>query len=457
VGQVIQMLDSEQKELLENGKLLLYTRNGIYYARVYVGNRKYIHRTLKTSKASEARKLGLRYLHEVEFKQAEALPLQQLSFNEVIKEYVALREREYDRSKQDKVNTSTQQRTSIFMLRQIKRVVKFWQEYCGKVAVDKIDNGLLQDYVQWRKDYYHKLPKDKLPKNARINPADKTIEWEMILAKTLLKFATDRGYRGNKPLPTYRFKAEKTITRPALTLPEYHTLIKRMREWIRETDNEEWKYTREMMRDYVLILANTGMRVGELNNLKVSDIVEFKDGVGRKNYMFNVKGKTGKREVVGRVSCVRYVDRTKERNEKWREEWARIANERDQMKAEGKKDRSVTARKEGSVRSATIKINDGGGEYLFRMRDGSPIITLIDQFDKLLKSVNLLTNRHGEKYTLYSLRHFYAVQMLRRGRAGVFDIARNMGTSVQIVEQYYARSATSLELASKLGGGGVAK
>jgi len=40
-----------------------------------------------------------------------------------------------------------------------------------------------------------------------------------------------------------------------------------------------------------------------------------------------------------------------------------------------------------------------------------------------------------------------------RGKAGVFDIARNMGTSVQIVEQYYARSATPLELASKLGGG----
>lgn len=223
------------------------------------------------------------------------------------------------------------------MLRQIQRVVKFWREYCGKTAVDKIDNGVLQDYVQWRKDYYHKMPKEKMPKNAKINPADKTIEWEMILAKTMIKFATDRGYRGNKPLPTYRFKSEKTITRPALTLPEYSLLIKRMRKWIYETDNAEWRYTRELMRDYVLILANTGMRVGELNNLKVSDIVEFKDTMGRKNYMFNVKGKTGKREVVGRVSCVRYVQRVIERNEKWKEEWLRIADGREQLKADGKK------------------------------------------------------------------------------------------------------------------------
>ena len=300
------MLDSEHKESLENGKLLLYTRNGIFYARVYVGNRKYVHKTLKTSKVGEARRLALRYLYEIEFKQAESLPLQQVTFNDVINEYVALREREYERSKKDKINTSTKQQTSIYMLRQIKRVVKFWQEYCGKLAVEKIDNATLQEYVQWRKNYYHNKDASQIPKNAKLNPADKTIEWETTLAKTLLKYATDKGYRGNKPLPTYRYKAEKKITRPAFTLPEYTQIIKAMRNWIRETNNAEWKYTRELLRDYVLILANTGMRVGELNNLKTNEIIEFKDTLGRKNYMFNVKGKTGKREVVGRVSTVRW-------------------------------------------------------------------------------------------------------------------------------------------------------
>jgi integrase len=447
------MLDSEHKESLENGKLLLYTRNGIFYARVYVGNRKYVHKTLKTSKVGEARRLALRYLYEIEFKQAESLPLQQVTFNDVIKEYVALRERDYERSKKDKINTSTKQQTSIYMLRQIKRVVKFWQEYSGRLAVEKIDNATLQEYVQWRKNYYHNMEASKIPKNAKLNPADKTIEWEMTLAKTLLKYATNKGYRGNKPLPTYRFKAEKKITRPAFTLPEYTQLINAMRKWIRDTDNNDWKYTRELLRDYVLILANTGMRVGELNNLKTNEIIEFKDTIGRKNYMFNVKGKTGKREVVGRVSTVRYVDRVLERNAKWKDEWEHLAQARIKLKEEGKVDRSVTARKEGSVRSETLSNDDGSGEFLFRMRDGSQIITLIDQFDKLLKTAGLLKNRYGEKYTLYSLRHFYAVQMLRRGKAGVFDIARNMGTSVQIVEQYYARSATPLELASKLGGG----
>ena len=59
------------------------------------------------------------------------------------------------------------------MLRQIQRVVKFWHAYCGKMAVEKVDNGVLQGFIAWRKDYYHRMPAAKVPKNARLNPADK--------------------------------------------------------------------------------------------------------------------------------------------------------------------------------------------------------------------------------------------------------------------------------------------
>lgn len=58
--------------------------------------------------------------------------------------------------------------------------------------------------------------------------------------------------------------------------------------------------TRELLRDYVLILANSGIRVGEANNLRESDLVKFTDGLGRQNYRFVVNGKTGEREVVRR-------------------------------------------------------------------------------------------------------------------------------------------------------------
>ncbi len=42
------MFDDEYKEELEDGKVLLYTRNGIFQAHVYKGNSQYISRSLKT-------------------------------------------------------------------------------------------------------------------------------------------------------------------------------------------------------------------------------------------------------------------------------------------------------------------------------------------------------------------------------------------------------------------------
>ena len=75
----------------------------------------------------------------------------------------------------------------------------------------------------------------------------------------------------------------------------------------------------------------------------------------------------------------------------------------------------------GGVSSAKAPLRRGADDWLFMMRDGSRVITLIDQFDKVLDLAGITHNSHGDKYTLYSLRHFYAVLSLRR-RIGVFDV-----------------------------------
>ena len=424
----MQMFGNEYKELLENGDVLLFARNGIFQARVYAGDRRYVYRSLKTTHLEDARKLALRFLHETEFKRQEGMPLQQMTLAAVIDEYIALRQRQYKQSQTTQVNSSTQQRTSISMLRQIIRVSKFWREYCGKTAVERIDDACLQDYVGWRKDYYHNKPPNEVPRNAKLNPADKTIEWEITYAKMLLKYAHERGYRGKNQLPKYLFKASRKIVRPAFSTAEYRQIYKRMRRWIYETDNDTWRYTRLLLRDYVLFLANTGMRVGEANNLLESDVSVFFDEHKRKNYRIEVKGKTGKRVVVGRTGVVRYIERAIQRNAEWKERW------------------------EDAKKAAANRKTEDKNKWLFRMADGNKIITLIDQFNVVLKSINLTTNRYSEKYTLYCLRHFYATQMLERRKAEIFDIGINMGTSVKIIQEYYANSANTMRMAGRLGG-----
>jgi integrase len=114
------------------------------------------------------------------------------------------------------------------------------------------------------------------------------------------------------------------------------------------------------------------MRVGEANNLKLCDLTPFLDGLGRRNYCFKVKGKTGERDVILRASAAKSVDR-------------------------------LLSRRNGT----------NPDDWLFAMANGSRVITLTDQFDKVLRLANMPRNSYGYKYTLYSLRHFYAVQSLR--------------------------------------------
>jgi integrase len=45
----------------------------------------------------------------------------------------------------------------------------------------------------------------------------------------------------------------------------------------------------------------------------------------------------------------------------------------------------------------------------------------------------------------YSLRHSYPGTALRNG-IGVFEVARNMETSVRMIQQYYGKQATSTVL-----------
>jgi site-specific recombinase XerD len=63
------------------------------------------------------------------------------------------------------------------------------------------------------------------------------------------------------------------------------------------------------------------------------------------------------------------------------------------------------------------------GGLLFAMPDGSQIISLIDQLE-----AGIERSSFGEKYSAYSLRHFYAVNALRNG-VGVFEVARTFNTT----------------------------
>ena len=55
----------------------------------------------------------------------------------------------------------------------------------------------------------------KLPKNAKLHPTDKTLQWDMMLGKAIVKWAHEQGLRGTKPAITVTFTPRKKRVRPA--------------------------------------------------------------------------------------------------------------------------------------------------------------------------------------------------------------------------------------------------
>jgi integrase len=293
------------------------------------------------------------------------------------------------------------------MLRQIIRVSKFWREYAGRLAVEAIDDKVMREFIPWRRDYYANFK--ELPKNAKLHPADKTLQWDMMLGKAIVKWAGEEGLRGKQSAITVTFTPKRKRVRPAFERWEYRLLWRTLCKRIKTARDKRTRASRELLRSYVLVLANSGIRTGEANKLKVTDVHPFRDDKQRNNYRLVVRGKTGERDAVVRSVAAKRLDKFL------------------------------------AIRRAA----DPGG-LLFVMPDGSSIVTLIDQLTSALKEAGIERNSFGEKYSVYSLRHFYAVNALRNG-IGVFEVARNMGTSVQMIQEYYGKQATSAVFATRLG------
>ncbi len=64
-------------------------------------------------------------------------------------------------------------------------------------------------------------------------------------------------------------------------------------------------------------------------------------------------------------------------------------------------------------------------------------------FDSMLDDLNLKKNSMGKSRTLYSLRHMYATFRLSE-EVSPFLLARQMGTSVEMLEQHYGQVVNRL-------------
>ena len=265
-------------------------------------------------------------------------------------------------------------------------------------ATLKIERGLLKEILSYaaRRKLITRIPDISLPrsqeyKNARTSRRDHFTRAEMRkLRDYLQKLATEQS--DPKVLKNNgRFSKEQVGARKP------HALH---------------RYQRQVLRELVLILANTGLRIGEALKLKWGDLKRKKTRTGFEYLYIQVReGKTGAREVVPKSDAVTYLARLKEIND-----------------------------------------HTAGTDFIFPNRDGSPLKEPGVTFKKVLRDLDMLTGPDGNPRSLYSLRHTYITNELELGQVAIHDIASNCGTSIHYIERHYSHAkvhSKAQELAEK--------
>ena len=220
--------------------------------------------------------------------------------------------------------------------------------------------------------------------------------------------AVERGWIAQAQVPKLKNTGIKGVAREAFSLSEYKSLTSYMPHWIDGGHTAKTAQMRRLLRDYVLILANTGIRHGtEALGLCWRDIAWITKN-GERYLQLTVSGKTGKRTSIANHNTQDYLHRIQER----RSNIAHLSFDNLLKK----------------------KLN----EPVFLLEDGTATKSLAGTFRNLMRDSGLDKDRVvKEKRTLYSLRHTYAHFALLTDKMDVYTLARQMGTSVKMIEQHY--------------------
>jgi integrase len=220
-------------------------------------------------------------------------------------------------------------------------------------------------------------------------PARTTLHHELVTLRQVLKTAIRHGWLQHLPDLSAPYRSSGKIAHRAWFSPdEYKQLYRATRARASDKKNHR-RRAAEHLHDYVLFMANTGLRPDEASRLEYRDAQIVRDEATAETILeISVRGKRGVGYCKSTRGAVRPFERLKERA-----------------------DPEPTDR-------------------LFPNRQ-----TML--LNKVLAETRLKEDREGQKRTAYSLRHTYICMRLMEG-ADIYQVAKNCRTSVEMIEKYYA-------------------
>jgi len=400
----------ETTHQLIHRNLTLYQRehSAVWQCRYKVAN-KWLRATTKETKFDLAVNRAKELLIEAEIRHRSGIPV-------VTKRFKDIAELAIDRMERDLKGGMGK----VIYKDYIRIIREHFIPSLGQRLITNIDYDALEQYYRDREERYGVAISNTHRKTQ--NAAFNRVFDEAIV----------RGYLTESNRPKLDGKTKVGERRPAFELHELKALLKNLGPYIESSRTRDVRERREILRDYVEMLVDTGARPGiELLNMKwrqirfmmnpISSVTDQLDEVGEaievhslnRSCEMTVKGKTGQRQIIGRLPSIRVLERIALRN------YGVKSTIRDPL-------------------AELIKpTND---DYIFRTREGRDMSDVLNHmFDSFLADHNLLIDpKTNQKRVFYSLRHTYATLSLTHDRVPIHTLAKQMGTSVLMIERHYS-------------------
>lgn len=378
---------SENTVVISDGDIKLYKRrnSAVWQAKFKLDGR-WVRVSTEQRKLDEAKTRAKRKIIEYEVMLEKQIPVVTKTFGSVAKLAIAEMQEELQRG------GGTKSLNDYIIVAN-----KYLVPYFGKRSITSIDYEAILVFDKWRTEQMGR------------SPHASTINTHNSALNRIFQAALQRGFIKQTQVPKLVNKKRDSSRRPDFTIEEYRTLIRKLKPFINASRDGKSREMRLLMRDYVLILANTGMREGtETANLKWKHVRQFVED-GHTYLEMSVSGKTGRRDIICRSNTLTYLKRIHERS-----------NDLNKMTFE---------------QLLKAKVN----KPVFCLSDGTVTQNLRQTFKAFLKFCGLLEcPRTGHDRTLYSLRHTYATFALTRHGAEIHALAKQMGTSVLMIERHYS-------------------
>jgi integrase len=418
---------------LKNGRIKVFRRKNVsnkFYARfTFRDQTGYVQESLKTTDIDEAATIALEKYLQYEFRKKQGLAVKSKPFDNIANEYIQFLKAQLERKQIKKAKFDNRR----------LMIARYFIAFFEDTLIGDIKRPQIEAYREWRQSYWVNGPGSKKRRNiyerngktirspisnswkGRV-PTTSTLNSEETALRSIFKFAINRGYLADNEMPVIRTENITWKPRSTFSDKEYTKLLNAGRRRIRECEEakrEREAHQRFMVYQYVLIAANCGARVTELMNLKWRDITwEDKDSSGHSSILFDVAGKSKYRTLVANDECREYLLRIKDRMKLMAEKYS-------------------------------YKLDEKNG-YVFTDYRGRKVGSFKKAFNAWMVNAEVIEDKDGNKRCLGSLRIFYATMRLLKGdHLDLYDLALQMGTSVQMLQKTYSRLTARLR-ASKI-------